>query len=212
MMGCILTNGFPLTWGQDSNSSTVATEFATLFAAGDSVVDLIANRDAWAILTANGAVVTWGDNSKGGNSSIVSSSLQSGVVEVVASKEGFAAALCNGKVVSWGNVGAGGNLFNDTVYLTGGVGAGCTVAHTIHDECYYCSACDLCECPGQDVHLSPVNGTVIVEEEEEGFPVWAIVIIAVGAALVVGVSIIVIWKCACKPKVNKIGEWFDYWI
>jgi alpha-tubulin suppressor-like RCC1 family protein len=58
---------------------------------------------AFAALTQNGKVISWGDPRDGGDSSSVREDLQSDVIDVVANKFAFAALKSNGKVISWGH-------------------------------------------------------------------------------------------------------------
>jgi hypothetical protein len=46
--------------------------------------------------------VTWGEKSRGGDSSAVASVLTSGVHKVIGSSNAFAALKSNGSVVAWG--------------------------------------------------------------------------------------------------------------
>jgi len=60
------------------------------------------NGYAFAALTANQSVITWGENAHGGNSSSVQHLLQEEVVQVVGSRFAFAALKVNGSLVVWG--------------------------------------------------------------------------------------------------------------
>ena len=51
----------------------------------------------------DGSVVTWGNNSNGGDSSGVSNQLTSGVEKIYSTNNGFAALKNDGSVVTWGN-------------------------------------------------------------------------------------------------------------
>lgn len=67
-----------------------------------------ADRAAFAALKSDGSVVTWGASSAGGDSSSVSSNLDSDVLEIFASNGAFAALKSDGSVVVWGNSDRGG--------------------------------------------------------------------------------------------------------
>ncbi|MCS5533544.1 MAG: thrombospondin type 3 repeat-containing protein [Candidatus Poseidoniaceae archaeon] len=69
-----------------------------------------------------GAVVTWGANSLGGDSSSVSSQLSSGVIEITSTENGaFAALKSDGSVVTWGSTTAGGDSSSVATELQSGV-------------------------------------------------------------------------------------------
>ena len=57
----------------------------------------------------DGSVVTWGDDSFGGNSRDVQEQLAGGVQHIYSTWEAFAALKVGGSVVAWGNGGFGGN-------------------------------------------------------------------------------------------------------
>ena len=67
-----------------------------------------AEKSAFAALKSDGSVVTWGDSNAGGDSSSVSSNLDSDVEEIFASLGAFAALKSDGTVVVWGNPDRGG--------------------------------------------------------------------------------------------------------
>ena len=56
-----------------------------------------------------GSVVAWGDSNDGGDSSSVSSQLQSGVVSIFSTDRAFAAIKSDGSVVTWGYSSYGGD-------------------------------------------------------------------------------------------------------
>jgi Ca2+-binding RTX toxin-like protein len=60
------------------------------------------NKNAFAVLKADGSVVAWGDSSRGGDLGAVSSQVQSGVVELFSNQEAFVALKADGTTVSWG--------------------------------------------------------------------------------------------------------------
>ena len=72
-----------------------------------------------AALKNNGSVVTWGDNRYGGDSSSVSSQLNSGVTQIFSNSGAFAALKNDGSVVTWGNSDYGGD--SSSVDLSSGV-------------------------------------------------------------------------------------------
>jgi hypothetical protein len=78
-------------------------------------------NSAFAAITSNGAVVTWGGATLGGNSSSVSSQLGSGVTAVYSTKNAFAAVKADGSVVAWGNTSNGGNSSAVASQLSSGV-------------------------------------------------------------------------------------------
>ena len=86
------------------------------------VVALYSNRRAFATLKTNGSVSTWGDSSYGGNQTVggtspsVASSLTSGVVEIYAAENAFAALKNTGTVITWGDPTWGGS--STSVVLT----------------------------------------------------------------------------------------------
>jgi len=69
----------------------------------------IQNGFAFAAVTTNGSVVTWGDASSGGNSTAVAASLTSNVTAVYSARNAFAALKKDGSVVTWGADSWGGN-------------------------------------------------------------------------------------------------------
>ena len=62
----------------------------------------VSNPYAFALLQADGSVLTWGQLKYGGNSSAVASHLVGDVIEIVPSKSSFAALKSDGSVVAWG--------------------------------------------------------------------------------------------------------------
>ena len=80
---------------------------------------IVSSDFAFAGITDNGAVVTWGDDYSGGDSSAVTDEIQSGVVDIVSSTRAFAALKDDGSVVTWGASSYGGN--SSSVDFSGGV-------------------------------------------------------------------------------------------
>ena len=50
-----------------------------------------------------GEVITWGGQSRGGNSNTVANSLTSGVTQIFSNKHAFAALKSDGSVITWGD-------------------------------------------------------------------------------------------------------------
>ena len=78
----------------------IQIQFLHLFQVG--LLKSSRQTSAFAALRDDGSVVTWGDNSYGGNSNSVSTSLN-GVTEIFSTDYGFAAIKDDGSVVTWGN-------------------------------------------------------------------------------------------------------------
>eukprot|EP00439_Symbiodinium_sp_Y106_P044612 s1093_g5.t1 len=70
---------------------------------------LASTTGAFALLRADGSVVTWGDDDLGGDCSGVRDQLQ-GVKKIYATDYSFAALLSDGSVVTWGNPLCGGRI------------------------------------------------------------------------------------------------------
>ncbi|NDH50045.1 MAG: hypothetical protein EBY41_05730, partial [Proteobacteria bacterium] len=68
----------------------------------DGNIQVFSNAQAFAVITDQGGVVSWGRADRGGDSSSVSSELQSGVVDIFSTEGAFAALKDDGSVVSWG--------------------------------------------------------------------------------------------------------------
>ena len=75
--------------------------------------------EAFALLTDWGAVVTWGNESEGGDSSGVAEQLSGGVQTVVGNFKAFAAVKVDGSVVTWGDPGSGGDSHEVAAQLSG---------------------------------------------------------------------------------------------
>ena len=71
-------------------------------------VQLPASCGAFAAILGDGAIVTWGDAGKGGDSSAVQNQLKN-VQHIQASHHAFAGILGGGAVVTWGDAGNGGD-------------------------------------------------------------------------------------------------------
>jgi len=81
------------------------------------------NQYAFAAITSNGSVVTWGFDTFGGNSTNVAGNLTSNVTAVYSNGGAFAALKTDGSVVTWGNATFGGNSTNVAGNLTSNVTA-----------------------------------------------------------------------------------------
>ena len=69
-----------------------------------------------------GAVITWGFDTTGGDSSSVSNLLRTGVVEITTARNGaFAALKSDGSVVTWGSSSDGGDSSCKSTELASGV-------------------------------------------------------------------------------------------
>ncbi|WP_050784618.1 beta strand repeat-containing protein [Cylindrospermopsis raciborskii] len=85
------------------------------------VTQIFSNDGAFAALKSDGSVVTWGDSTRGGDSSSVSSSLTSGVTQIFSTRDAFAALKSDGSVVTWGDSTRGGDSSSVSSSLTSGV-------------------------------------------------------------------------------------------
>ena len=64
---------------------------------------------AFAALKDDGSVVTWGNNDFGGDSSLVSEQLSSGVLKIISNQMAFAVLKNDGSVITWGQQEFGGD-------------------------------------------------------------------------------------------------------
>lgn len=80
-----------------------------------------ANERAFATLRADGSVVAWGDPAYGGDATLVSALLSSGVVQVFSNKKSFAALKSDGSVVAWGDASTGGDSSSVAYSIASGV-------------------------------------------------------------------------------------------
>ena len=106
-------NGATISWGSDAyNFSDVADNLH------NNVEQVFSNWNAFAALTTEGSVITWGQAPFGGDSSNVASELQSGVENVVGNWTSFAALKNNGQIITWGNPSTGGDsVFAESNYI-----------------------------------------------------------------------------------------------
>ena len=65
------------------------------------IIDIQKTDRAFAALRSDGSVVSWGDPNFGGDSSVVSLDLKSGVRSIIASRSGFIAIKEDGSIVDW---------------------------------------------------------------------------------------------------------------
>jgi alpha-tubulin suppressor-like RCC1 family protein len=79
-------------------SAPISRGYSSDRALGESL-----NAGAFAVLTVNGSVVTWGDPSYGGDSSSVADQLSSGIIQIFSINNSFAALKSDGSVVTWGS-------------------------------------------------------------------------------------------------------------
>jgi hypothetical protein len=86
---------------QPSSQPTIDTALLQSYRSSPSYQ--VRNAYAFAVLTAGGAVLTWGEGTKGGNSSAVSHLLTGNITALVGSKFSYAALSADGSVVVWGD-------------------------------------------------------------------------------------------------------------
>lgn len=132
IFAAINSDGGVITWGAYSSSTldnvdavcTNTIDVAVLKSDGDvlswgiypdtgitsgAVVRIYATHTAFAAIKTDGSVSAWGNATRGGNASEVSSSLTSGVVSIYATERAFAALKSDGSVVTWGDTLNGGD-------------------------------------------------------------------------------------------------------
>ena len=98
------SNGSVYAWGQSSAGGTLPADIAQL----TDIVAVSATATAFAVLRKNGAVHAWGDSAAGGNTSVVASSLASGVKGIYSGGSVFVAIKDDSTLVAWGNSAYGG--------------------------------------------------------------------------------------------------------
>ncbi|GBG30552.1 E3 ubiquitin-protein ligase HERC2 [Hondaea fermentalgiana] len=102
----VKSGGGLVAWGDDYFGASIPDDLDM----SQEVTDVVSTRRAFAVLRADGSVVTWGHEDWGGDSSNVASDLTSGVTSIVAAEGGaFAAIKDDGSVVTWGNSARGGD-------------------------------------------------------------------------------------------------------
>ena len=104
--------------------STVARQLApegdlTLTAVAHPVQQVSATRTAFAVVTAAGAVVAWGDRDMGGSTGQVQGELARDVARLYANAFAFCALKGDGTLVTWGLPTAGGLLPRPSSYDLG---------------------------------------------------------------------------------------------
>ncbi len=75
------------------------------------ITKVVANQSAFAAIRSNGSVMTWGNQSAGGNSGRVISQINgdNDVVEIFSNQSAFAALHADGSITTWGNDSLGGD-------------------------------------------------------------------------------------------------------
>jgi len=113
----IKTGGAVVSWGNEFNASSKYVPIVTKKIDGITDVKQIYSTDwgAFAALKNDGSVVTWGSANYGGDSSKVSTQLNStddtkDVTQIYSTAQSFAALRKDGSVVTWGNIQAGGGI------------------------------------------------------------------------------------------------------
>ena len=86
----------------------------------EKIIDIAATHYAFAALSDQGNVATWGNSTKGGNSATVSGQLTN-IQKIVASYGAFAAITDAGAVITWGHEDHGGNSSAVSSLLTSDV-------------------------------------------------------------------------------------------
>ena len=97
-----------------------ATQMRVAAQLSSGVRHIAASYEAFAALKEDGSVLTWGEDTKGGNSDAVAVQLSSGVRHVTGNRGAFA-ALKDGSVVTWGEDRYGGNSGAVKAQLSSGV-------------------------------------------------------------------------------------------
>ena len=104
----IASSGYFAYLMEDGSSYVYHSSGLTVFAF--NVVSIVPSEGAFAALSHNGQVITWGDSAYGGDASAVASELNEGVVSVYATNRAFAALKRDQHLVTWGHKSYGGNL------------------------------------------------------------------------------------------------------
>ena len=105
-LGKLITAAGALLTGQGTLRQAGIRDGDTITAVAGHVA-VAATASAFALIRADGSVVTWGDPSSGGNSKAVQHQLQN-VREIQANTRAFAALREDGSVVTWGHTKCGG--------------------------------------------------------------------------------------------------------
>ncbi|WP_413360828.1 Ig-like domain-containing protein [Prochlorococcus sp. MIT 1201] len=109
-------DGSVVTWGLSGyggDSSSVADELSSRAAerrpGSSGASQIFSTESAFAALTDDGSVVSWGDSSRGGDGFSLTRELSSGVNEIFSNNYAFAALKDDGSVVTWGDSRSGGD-------------------------------------------------------------------------------------------------------
>ena len=94
-----------LGWVDTARSASPSTETTP----SNRTTQEFRNNYAFAALKADGSVTTWGDPTRGGDSTSVAASLTSGVTRIFSTTEAFAALKTDGSVITWGKPAYGGD-------------------------------------------------------------------------------------------------------
>jgi len=119
------TPSYLITPGQQTAIATITAEGMVVSVKGPSRPlssnGEIRHGSAFAVLKADGSVVTWGGGGNGGDSNAVASQLSSGVSQIFSTEYAFAALKADGSVVTWGSGEYGGNSSAVASQLSSGV-------------------------------------------------------------------------------------------
>ena len=125
-------DGSVVTWGDadSGGDSSIATynpkteqyEYRSIASSLTSkITDIFSNGAAFAALTSDESVITWGRSDYGGDSSAVSSKLTSRVDKVFSTGQAFAVLKKDGSVVTWGGGEHGGDFGSISSKLSSGI-------------------------------------------------------------------------------------------
>ena len=89
-------DGTVAVWGYQASNAAMSAVVGS-----DRVASVVNSKLAFAAIKENGSVVTWGEAASGGDSSSVSSQLQSNIIQVVGTGESFSALKSDGSTVTW---------------------------------------------------------------------------------------------------------------
>ncbi len=131
-VAALKADGSVVTWGTQGSGGSQGVYSLSQFTGTTLIADvsdqlqegvaaLYSTSSAFAALKEDGSVVTWGNQSLGGDSSAVVEALESGVTAIFSAQNAFAALKEDGSVVTWGLGGQGGNSGGVAEALTGGV-------------------------------------------------------------------------------------------
>ena len=117
--GSEIWGGKPVIWTPLGFGLNRQTDISDQLQSG--IVEVFSNNGAFAALTEDGGVVTWGFDWHGGNSRNVADQISSGVVRIFSTGDAFAALKEDGSVVAWGQEWRGGDLSSAAPLLQSGV-------------------------------------------------------------------------------------------